>query len=173
MNARGSALDHAELYEAIWRRHSRRFPFTDEVVPVSVLNHLGEAAQFEGARLTTAAPPEAERLLRITAEAERRNHSDPHRSAESRRWTSRDEADDTGVPSAVIGPQDAFERLPVRDFAAQRPIERLPARPFERTPTLASLTTGHDRLAVLGCLLASLARVARLAHLTTAKSGAR
>ncbi|MER5825297.1 hypothetical protein ABT086_24320, partial [Streptomyces mirabilis] len=32
-------------------------------------------------------------LLRITTEAERRNHADPARSAESRRWSSRDMVD--------------------------------------------------------------------------------
>jgi Nitroreductase family. len=138
-------LHAAELYEAIWRRHSSRFPFTDEVVPGRVLNDLVEAAQIEGARLAVTAPGEAGRLLRVTAEAEHRNHSDPYRSAESRRWTSWDEASDTGIPSAAIGPQDAFERLPMRDFSAERSMERLPARPFERNPTLAFLATGHDR----------------------------
>ncbi|MCT9011563.1 Acg family FMN-binding oxidoreductase [Streptomyces rhizosphaerihabitans] len=143
--ASARALHAAELYEAIWRRHSSRFPFTGEVVPGSVMNDLVEAAQLEGAKMTVPAPRETERLLRITAEAEHRNHFDPYRSAESRRWASRDEAADTGIPSAALGPQDAFEQLPMRDFSAQRSMERLPARPFERTPALVSLATGHDR----------------------------
>ncbi|MFJ6836767.1 Acg family FMN-binding oxidoreductase [Streptomyces sp. NPDC091209] len=139
------AVHGVELYDAIWRRHSSRFPFTDRAVPAGILHDLVEAAQIEGAELAVAAPGEAGRLLRVTAEGEHRNHADPYRSAESRRWTGRDEADGTGIPSAALGPQDAFEQLPMRDFSAQRSMERLPARPFERTPTLVSLATGHDR----------------------------
>jgi nitroreductase len=134
-----------DLYEAIWHRHSSRFPFGDQPVPVSVSHELAEAAQTEGATLAVTDPCETARLLRITTEAERRNHADPARGAESRRWSSRDGTEDTGIPSAALGPQDTFEQLPMRDFSARRSLERLPARPFERTPSLASLSTGHDR----------------------------
>ncbi|MFF7886576.1 Acg family FMN-binding oxidoreductase [Streptomyces sp. NPDC020794] len=134
-----------DLYEAIWHRRSSRFPFGDQPVPVSVRHELAEAAQAEGATLAVTGPRETARLLRITTEAERRNHADPARSAESRRWSSRDGAEDTGIPSAALGPQDTFEQLPMRDFSARRSLGRLPARPFERTPAFASLSTGHDR----------------------------
>ncbi|KRD19455.1 MULTISPECIES: hypothetical protein [unclassified Streptomyces] len=44
-----------------------------------------------------------------------------------------------------MGPQDARERLPLRDFTAQRRPEGLTARPFEPDPPIALLTTAHDR----------------------------
>ncbi|MFE9989066.1 Acg family FMN-binding oxidoreductase [Streptomyces sp. NPDC005381] len=143
--ANARALHATDLYDAIWRRHSSRLPFTEEAVPGLVLLDLVEAAQLEGAKLTVPTPHEVERLLRVTAQAEHRSHDDPYRSVESRRWTGRDETSDSGIPSDALGPQDAFERMPMRDFSAQRSQERLPSRPFERTPTLACLATGHDR----------------------------
>ncbi|MFG2309351.1 Acg family FMN-binding oxidoreductase [Streptomyces sp. NPDC048566] len=134
-----------ELYDAIWRRHSSRLPFRNEGVPGPLLLALMEAAHPEGARLTVPGPREAARLLRVTAQAEQRNHDDARRTVESRRWTDRDAGADSGIPSTALGPQDAFERLPMRDFSARRPAERLPARSFEHSPTIASLTTAHDR----------------------------
>ncbi|MFI6494410.1 Acg family FMN-binding oxidoreductase [Streptomyces sp. NPDC050564] len=139
------AVHGADLYESIWRRHSSRFPFSDERLPGSVLRELAEAAHTEGATLIVPEPHETARLLRVTADAEHRNRADADRSAESRRWASRDEFENTGIPSSALGPQDAFEQLPMRDFTARRSVEQLPSRPFERTPTLASLSTGHDR----------------------------
>ncbi|WP_330302107.1 MULTISPECIES: Acg family FMN-binding oxidoreductase [unclassified Streptomyces] len=134
-----------DLYEAIWHRHSSRFPFANQPVPGAVLHELAEAAHSEGATLAVTGPRETTRLLRVTAEAEHRNHADPSRSTESRRWTNRDGAADTGIPSTALGPQDTFEQLPLRDFSARRSQEQLPARPFERTPALVSLSTCHDR----------------------------
>ncbi|MFF1739087.1 Acg family FMN-binding oxidoreductase [Streptomyces mirabilis] len=134
-----------DLHEAIRHRHSSRFPFGDRPVPVSVRHELAEAAQAEGATLAVTGPSETARLLRITTEAERRNHADPARSGESRRWSSHDGGEDTGIPSAALRPQDTFEQLPMRDVSARRSLEQLPARPCERTPALAPLSTGHDR----------------------------
>jgi len=41
----------ADLYEAIWRRHSSRLPFSDQPVGPDVLAELAEAARAEGAAL--------------------------------------------------------------------------------------------------------------------------
>ena len=142
----GLATVHGpDLYDAIWRRRSSRFPFAERRVPTAVMQELAEAAHMEGAALTVPDPHETDRLLRVTATAERRNHADPDRSVESRRWTGRDAGEDTGIPSSAFGPQDAFEQVPMRDFGARRSLEQLPSRPFERTPTVAVLTTAHDR----------------------------
>ncbi|MFM9632598.1 MULTISPECIES: hypothetical protein [Streptomyces] len=40
-----------DLYEAIWRRHSSRLPFSGRPLPPYLRNELGEAARAEGARL--------------------------------------------------------------------------------------------------------------------------
>ncbi|MGQ4360346.1 hypothetical protein [Streptomyces sp. SAS_272] len=87
------------------------------------------------------------RLLRLTAEAERRNRCDADRAAEDRHRVHRDlePAPATGLPRSALGPQDARERLPLRDFTAQRHPERLTARPFEADPVMALLSTDHDR----------------------------
>ncbi|MBO1337934.1 nitroreductase family protein [Streptomyces sp. VRA16 Mangrove soil] len=140
--------DHRDdLYEAIWRRHSSRFPFADRPVPAYVRAELAEAAHASGAVLGFPAPAERALLLRITAEAEDRNRSDPERATESRRWVHREPADraDVGLPRATLGLQDAQERLPMRDFTAQRHLERLPAAEFERQPVIGLLSTAHDR----------------------------
>ncbi|MFF7969873.1 Acg family FMN-binding oxidoreductase [Streptomyces sp. NPDC007905] len=137
----------ADLYTAIFRRHSSRLAYTQRPVPITVLAELADAAHTEGARLTVAEASAAARLLRLTALAERRNHGDPHRTAESRRWTGSEAGPETGIPAEAFGPQDSFEQLPVRGFGPPRSPDRPPSRPFERHPALISLTTAHDRRA--------------------------
>ncbi|MFI1921068.1 Acg family FMN-binding oxidoreductase [Streptomyces sp. NPDC020377] len=139
----------ADLYEAIWRRHSSRLPFSDRPLPACLRNELGEAARAEGARLWFPDPVATTRLLRLTTEAERRNRTDTGRATESGRWVHGDlpPTPDVGLPQAVLGPQDAREQVPLRDFTAQRHTERLVTRPFEVEPTIAVLITEHDRRA--------------------------
>ncbi|WP_432139465.1 Acg family FMN-binding oxidoreductase [Streptomyces sp. bgisy154] len=135
------------LYDAIWRRHSSRFPYADVPLPDDVRTALSAAARAEGARLDFPGPADTAALLDLTARGERRSQRDADRATESRRWVRRDpyRPGDTGLPPAAIGPQDARERVPMRDFTAQRRPERLAAVPFERHPVLALLSTEHDR----------------------------
>jgi nitroreductase len=139
----------ADLYAAIERRHSSRFPFSARPLPSLIRAELIEAAHAEGALLVLPTPDETARLLRLTAEAEHRNRTDPDRAAESRRWVRPDpyEPSDVGLPPTALGPQDSHERLALRDFTAQRYPERLPSMPFEPEPVIALLTTEHDRRA--------------------------
>ncbi|MEU9552042.1 nitroreductase family protein [Streptomyces werraensis] len=139
----------ADLYEAIWRRHSSRLPFSGRPLAPYLRNELGEAARVEGARLCFPDSVETARLLRLTAEAERRNRIDIDRAAEGCRWVHHDlqPTRDVGLPRAVLGPQDAREQIPLRDFTAQRHTERLVTRQFEAAPVLAVLITEHDRRA--------------------------
>jgi hypothetical protein len=135
------------LHEAIWRRHSSRLPFSSRPVPPSILAELAEAAHVEGASLWIADPPAVRRLLELTAEGEHRNSGDPRRGRESRQWLSDGKSGPYGIPPEALGPQDAFERLPVRDFTAQRHPGQLVSVPFETRPTIAVLSTAHDRRA--------------------------
>ncbi|MFI7413486.1 Acg family FMN-binding oxidoreductase [Streptomyces sp. NPDC049627] len=139
----------SDLYPAISRRHSSRVPFSGRPLPPHARVELASAAHTEGASLAFPTADETARLLRVTAEAERRNHSDPDRGTESRRWVHRDPDDpaDVGIPREALGPQDTHERMPMRDFTAQRHLERLPAQDFEADPVIALLTTAHDRRA--------------------------
>ncbi|MFL1897785.1 Acg family FMN-binding oxidoreductase [Streptomyces tauricus] len=143
--AAASSTPH--LYGTLWRRHSSRFPFSERRLPMPVRTELAEAAHVEGARLSLPDPVESERLLRLTIEAEHRNTADPDRAAESRRWVHDPNDDGLGIPPAALGPQDFRERLPMRDFGAHRHPDVLTARPFENRPSIAVLSTTHDRRA--------------------------
>jgi nitroreductase len=133
------------LHDALWRRHSSRFPFSDRPLPTAVLTELAEAAHTEGARLCLPGAVGIERLLRLTREAEHRNTADADRAAESRRWVHEPNPDALGMPPAAMGPQDFHELIPMRDFGAHRHPDVLTSRPFERHPAVALLSTAHDR----------------------------
>ncbi|MFF7474606.1 Acg family FMN-binding oxidoreductase [Streptomyces sp. NPDC008092] len=137
----------AGLYDAVWRRHSSRFPFSDRPLPTSLLHELAEAVHAEGALLGYPDPGETDRLLRVTLEAERRNTADRERGAESRRWIREPDGTALGVPPSAVGPQDYRDRVPMRDFGAHRHPAELAARTFEQRPTIAVLSTAHDRRA--------------------------
>jgi hypothetical protein len=142
---RGAAVGAGpDLFEAIWRRHSSRLPFTARAVPAGIVAEFTEAAHVEGAVFEVADEGEVWRVLGLTAEAEHRTLADPSRSQESRQWLLRAETSPYGIPAAALGPQDAFERIPVRDFTAERHAQRLPAAPFELHPLIAVLSTVHD-----------------------------
>ena len=134
-----------QLYEALWRRHSSRFPFSDRPLPTTLLTELTEAAHAEGALLSLPGPAGVDRVLRLTREGELRNTADADRSAESRRWVRQPDHTALGIPPAAVGPQDYRERIPLRDFGAHRHPSVLPARPFEKRPSIAVLSTAHDR----------------------------
>ncbi|MER6181744.1 nitroreductase family protein [Streptomyces sp. NPDC001652] len=138
-----------DLYPTIWRRHSSRFPFSGRPLPQNARVELVEAAHMEGASLVFPTVEETTHLFRVVAEAEQRNRLDADRGTESRRWVHKDPHDsaDVGLPQHALGPQDARERLPMRDFTAQRHPERLPAQDFETSPAIGLLTTVHDRRA--------------------------
>ncbi|MEV7144112.1 Acg family FMN-binding oxidoreductase [Streptomyces tauricus] len=144
-SAGASSTPH--LYRTLWRRHSSRFPFSDRQLPPAVLTELTEAAHAEGALLSRPDPAESDRLLRLTREAERRNTVHPDRAAESRRWVHDPTGADLGIPTAALGPQDFLEHLPMRDFGAHQHPDVLTARPFEKRPSIAVLSTTHDRRA--------------------------
>ncbi|MET7481702.1 hypothetical protein [Streptomyces sp. NPDC005538] len=135
------------LYDAVWRRHSSRFPFSERPLPTALLSELAEAAHADGALLGFADPDERDRLLRVTLEAERRTTADRDRSSESRRWVREPDAAALGIPPTAVGPQDYRDRVPMRDFGAHRHPAALAARVFEERPTIAVLSTAHDRRA--------------------------
>lgn len=141
----GGEPHRADLYDAVWRRHSSRFPFSGYPLPPELLAEIMEAARAEGGRLHFPGPTETRRILQLTAEAERRGATDPARREESRGWV-REGAHD-GLPGIALGPQDATGHLPVRDFSALRPVSQQPSAAFERHPVIAVLSTPRDRRA--------------------------
>ncbi|WBP84883.1 Acg family FMN-binding oxidoreductase [Kitasatospora cathayae] len=142
--ATGPVPGTERLYEAIWRRHSIRTPFTGEAVPPAVLDELVAAARAEDTALHLPDHAETARLLHLTAEAERRNTTDDAQRTESRSWIRTGDARPYGIPPAALGPQDLAGHLPMRDFSALHAAEhQAPAR-FEHEPRIAVLTTEHD-----------------------------
>ena len=102
----GAAAPHPDgLYDMIWRRPGSRFPFPGRRLPPTELGVFAEAARGDGATLYSAGPEETARLLRLTAEAERRT------------------AEAQLEHAAIVG------------------------RVRESRPTIAVLTTAHDRRA--------------------------
>ncbi|MEU8827941.1 hypothetical protein [Streptomyces sp. NPDC048636] len=136
---------HDELYDVIWRRHSSRLPFSGRRLPRRLVYQLSDAAHEDGATLYLAGPEETSHLLRLTAEAEQRGTHDPRRAAESREWVR--DTGPYGIPPAAIGPQHTGGRLPQRDFRAAGAVGQQPTALFESRPSIAVLTTGHDRRA--------------------------
>jgi hypothetical protein len=133
------------LYDALWRRHSSRFPFSERPLPTAALAELTEAAHSEGATLAHLSHAATDHVLRLTSDAEHRNTLDHDRAAESRRWLREGDGTGLGMPPEVVGPQDFRETVPMRDFGAHRTLEGLLARPFEQRPAIAVLSTMHDR----------------------------
>ncbi|GAA4833581.1 Acg family FMN-binding oxidoreductase [Kitasatospora terrestris] len=131
------------LYEAIWHRHSIRTPFTGPPVPGPVLAELAEAALAEDAALFLPDRAETERLLHLTAEAERLGTTDPALRQESRSWIQQP-GEPLGIPVSALGPQDSGGHLPMRDFGALQPERHLAPAAFEPEPRIAVLTTRGD-----------------------------
>ncbi|MFB7617931.1 Acg family FMN-binding oxidoreductase [Kitasatospora sp. NPDC056181] len=133
-----------QLYEAVWHRHTIRTPFTEDPVPPVVLDELVTVARAEDAVLYFPGHDETDRLLELTAEAERRNTTDQAQLTESRHWIRSGDAVPYGIPATALGPQDRAGRLPMRDFAAIRPAEHRTPATFEREPRIAVLATDRD-----------------------------
>ncbi|MEU9166371.1 nitroreductase family protein [Streptomyces sp. NPDC048420] len=136
---------YSPLYDAVWRRHSSRFPFTGRPLPAPVLAELADAAHVEGARLQHFGAPRTERVLRLTREAEQRNTIDQDRVAESRRWVTESGDTGLGIPPEALGPHDVLDRVPMRDFGSHAQARALTARAFEEQPSIALLSSVHDR----------------------------
>jgi len=131
------------LAEAIPHRHTNRRPFAHTPVPAEVLHHLVDAARREGTVLTVASPAGRERVLAMAFEAGRRLRDRPGYRAELDRWTGYSDRRD-GVPVWAVGPWDALEAVPVRDFGEFSDLKR-PFEPFEPYPTILVLSTDGDR----------------------------
>ena len=143
----------AELYEALWLRHTDREPFTLLPVPLPLLVEMEHAAAVEHGWLRVLHPHERKLILRAAARAGDRlsaavtdhdGYADPVRAIEEyqadrvrfdlRRLNK--------VPPDRYGPQPAdTEHAPTRrDFWRPGQTAR-----FERHPQLMALSTDDDR----------------------------
>jgi nitroreductase len=133
------------LAEAIPRRHTNRRPFTEVSIPDQTIDELAAAVRAEGAWLTVAGQIERDWVLSLVRSAEIRLRSDAGYRRELTAWTTvHPNHRDDGIPSAVIGPWDAMETLPLRDFGLTHLTEPRRTARFEPDPTLVVISTAGD-----------------------------
>lgn len=132
-----------ELYDAIPRRHTYRWPFSGPAVPANILTKLTSAAAMEHGWLGVLFPLQVTSWLQDAAEAERELTYDKLYVEELRRWTSM-AGPGLGVPKSAYGPQPMPMNPPVRDFNLD-PDDGRPVELFESHPQLLALATDDDR----------------------------
>ncbi|WP_308365103.1 nitroreductase [Streptomyces sp. ISL-86] len=101
----GSAeLDLAAFHPALRRRHTSRFPFTDEEIPAAVQDGLCAEALLEGCRLALPDAWHIDEVLGLVHDSEYREATNPALRAETAGWTR------TGAPgpSATRAPRWAM-----------------------------------------------------------------
>ena len=132
------------LAAAIDQRHTNRWPFARSVVPADAVEQLADAARTEGAALTVASAVSRNAILGLSQAAERRLRSHGGYRAELARWTVPGTGRRDGVPPTAIGPWDALETLPIRDFGLLQPHIDRATEQFEPYPTITVPATEGD-----------------------------
>jgi hypothetical protein len=143
----------AELYEALWLRHTDRSPFTLLPVPLPLLVEMEQAAATEHGWLRVLHPRERKLILRAAARAGDQFSAavtDDDGAADPARAIEKYQADRVRldlrrlnqVPADRYGPRPADTKSPPtrRDFWRPGQTAR-----FERHPQLMALSTDDDR----------------------------
>jgi Nitroreductase family len=136
--------DVDRLAAAIPRRHTNRWPFARTVVSMDAVEYLTGAARREGATLSLATAASRTAILHLSQAADRLLRSQGGYRAELARWTGPPAGRRDGVPASAIGPWDALEAMPVRDFGLLQPQLRRATEHFEPYPTIMVLATDGD-----------------------------
>jgi hypothetical protein len=143
----GSRLPHggslALNYKAISARRTNRLPFHNRSIPHSVLAAVGEAARAENALVRIYDDPdEVSRIVALLHVADLAEAHDPAATVERHGWIGGPHRDD-GIPVRSLGPRPDGPTTPFRDLGRGVGVPRDDAR-FEKTPTVAVLSTQHD-----------------------------
>lgn len=137
-----------ELYEAMWRRHTNRWPYTVVPAPLPILVAMENAALQEGASLRLLYHNQALKWRHLADEADRYLESPPaglSKTARERyqqhqkyrkRWVGKEEGG-VGVPTGTFGPEG--RGVIRKDFWLHL------VRRFEQ-PQLMALSTDDDQL---------------------------
>jgi len=163
-----------ELYEAIPRRHTNRWPYDNRhPVPPPILVAMQNAAATDGGRLRVLGRRQVRTWLRAAHDADREQRDDQGRQPDLAQWTN---GGDSGVPAAAFGPPGTFDHdhrlwrhlgrrtgyAPIRDFRpctdpgpegadqAEGPGRhdgrgKAQTPRFERRPQLMVLSTDGDK----------------------------
>ena len=135
-----------ELYPAIWKRRTNRFPFSERAVSPTAIGRMSDAAKLENSLLRVYNEPfEVERIVDLLHDAEFEERAEPAIARERASWVGAARTVDrlVGVPEASLGPRPASSRTPFRDIGGDADLDR-PLAAFERTPTVGVLSTLHD-----------------------------
>ncbi|WUC83564.1 nitroreductase [Streptomyces sp. NBC_00536] len=138
----------AALRPAVRRRHSSRFPFTEEEIPAPLLDGLRSAALLEGCRLSVPGAWHTETVLGLIHDSEHREETDPALREETAAWTHSGtpggQTRPDGIPASAFGPRQSGPGAAVRDFGRSRPVPGRGWAAFERRPQIALLGTSGD-----------------------------
>jgi hypothetical protein len=143
-------VDHGlvALHTALSRRHTSRFPFTEEQIPSEVIDGLRASALLEGCRLVVPGDWHTDAVLEIVHDSERFEAADAAVRAETAAWTrtgaSGEGSETEGIPSYALGPRQYDVTSPVRDFDSARQVPDRPSARFEKRPQIALLGTADD-----------------------------
>jgi len=118
----------ATLVAAIPCRHTNRWPFARSVVPADDVEKLVGAARREQAVLSVAGAVARNAIINLSQSADRRLRARGGYRAELTRWTAPATGRRDGIPPSAIGPWDALESLPLRDFGLLQPRLSRPSR---------------------------------------------
>jgi nitroreductase len=134
-----------DMYNAIWRRHTNRAPFTGERLADSVRAVLEQAADAEFASLRMLPDRDCATVLDLAEVAASELARDIDHQAELRDWIATG-SDQDGIPAASLPPRPVRRPAPVRsaDFEAAAPQAWRPEGDYEARPQLAVLTTTRD-----------------------------
>jgi nitroreductase len=136
--------DVESLAAAIGHRRTNRWPFARSVVPADAIEQLTTAARHEGAALTVASAVSRNAILGLSQAADRKLRLSGGYRAELARWTAPGAKRRDGVPPTAIGPWDALETMPIRDFGLMLPHLDRAAEQFEPYPTIMIVATDGD-----------------------------
>ncbi|HVQ89216.1 MAG TPA: nitroreductase [Actinomycetes bacterium] len=132
-------------YAAIPARRTNRHPFSDRRIPSTVLTSLVEAVRLERASVRTFDDPdEISRVVRLLHDAEVAESTDAALADERSSWIGTPRPDD-GIPIDALGPHPDAANAAFRDLGRSVSAHSESAE-FERTPTLAVLSTTHDEV---------------------------
>ncbi|MET9886672.1 nitroreductase family protein [Streptomyces sp. NPDC006430] len=140
--------DLAVFHPALRRRHTSRFPFTDEEIPAALQDELRAAALLEGCRLIMPDAWHTEAVLDLVHDSEYGEALNRPLRDETAAWIRTGEPGEgpatEGIPTYAFGPHQSGMTAPVRDFGAWRPVPNRESAPFEKHPHIALLGTTDD-----------------------------
>ncbi|MEK9523337.1 nitroreductase family protein [Streptomyces venezuelae] len=152
-DVRFDATDDADselggLHDALSRRHTSRFPFTEERIPPEVVDGLRAAALLEGCRLVVPGAWHTDTVMELVHASELFEAADEAVREEIATWTRTGAAGEgpgtEGIPAYAFGPRQYDVTSPVRDFGAPRRVPGRASARFEKKPQLALLGTVGD-----------------------------